>query len=62
MGVYDADKQGKVTLTPRGEKQVAYLVFCKEELLQFQGLSGRGVVLQELFLSWLYRIVNKGVS
>jgi len=27
--MYVADKQNKETLTPRGEKQVAYLVFCK---------------------------------
>jgi hypothetical protein len=28
VGCGDADKQNKGTLTPRGEEQVAYLVFC----------------------------------
>ena len=62
MGIYDPDKQNKGTLTPGGEKQLAYFVFCKLLLLQFPGLSGRGVVLIEVFLSWFYRIVNKGMS
>jgi hypothetical protein len=50
------------TLTPGGEEQVAYLVFCKYASSVPRSEWERCVVLQELFLSWLYRTENKGVS
>src|SRR6267154_5386987 len=50
------------TLTPGGEEQVAYLVFCKYASSVPRSEWERCVVLQELFLSWLYRIENKGMS
>lgn len=50
------------TLTPGGEEQVAYLVFCKYASSVPKSEWERCVVLQELFLSWLYRIENKGMS
>jgi hypothetical protein len=52
----------KETLTPGGEEQVAYLVFCKYASSVPRSEWERCVVLQELFLSWFYRMENKGVS
>jgi len=52
----------KGTLTPGGEEQVAYLVFCKYASSVPRSEWERCVVLQELFLSWFYRMENKGVS
>ena len=62
MGVYDADKHDRENTHPRRGKQVAYLVFCKYASSVPRSEWERCVVLQELFLSWLYRTENKGVS
>ena len=60
--MYVADKQNKETLSPGGEEQVAYLVFCKLLLSSVPRSDWEGeevLFYQEAFLSKLYRIVRQ---